>query len=164
MKALAFPFFLSGLVLASAGLHAEDRAFGSWTVECSAPDAGGKCAMTQRVATDPEGKKVVLGAIVERAPQEGRYQVIFRLSRNAYVPAGAGLKIDDHEPKRAPISACDDKVCEVRAWLTPELLTEMRDGKLLVFAFFTPEKKQVSVPVSLSGFGAAYEDLDKRLQ
>jgi invasion protein IalB len=164
MKALAFGFFLGALVLASAGPHAEDRAFGSWTVECSSPDAGEKCAMTQRVATDPEGKKVVLGVIVEGAPQAAQYQVIFRLSRNAYVPAGAGMKIDDHEPKRAPISACDDKVCEVRAWLTPELLTEMRDGKLLDFAFLTAEKKQVSVPVSLAGFGAAYDALGKRLQ
>jgi len=169
MRALSLPLILGGLLLASAAGHAGEqvageRVFGSWTVECSAPAVGGKCAMTQRVATDPEGKKVILGVIVEGSEGDARYQVIFRLSPNIYVAAGAGMKIDDHDAKRAPISACDKKVCEVRAWLTPELLGEMRDGKLLVFAFFTPEKKQVSVPVSLAGFGAAYDELGKRLQ
>lgn len=137
--------------VASSSIH------GSWSVECSGD--GGKCAATQKVTTDPEGVKVVLGVMVEPAKGKGAPQLTFRMSNRAYVPAGAGLKIDDHEPLRAPISGCDAEVCEVRAWLTPELSRQMRGGKLLIFAYFLDSQRQMSLPVSLDGFGGALDRL-----
>ena len=127
---------------------------GSWSVECRDQDR--HCVASQKVATDPEGQKVVLGVIVEPGSAETGPLLTFRLTAKAYLPAGAGMKIDHHEPLRAPISSCDQAVCEVRARLTPQLSSQLSEGKLLIVAFFVDPKKQVSLPVSLQGFDAAF--------
>lgn len=132
---------------------------GSWSVECSGQ--GKHCAATQKVTTDKAGQKTVLGVIVESVSGKVDAQLTFRMTSKAYVPAGAGIKIGKHKPLRAPISSCDDKVCEVRAWLTPELKRQMSSEKLLIFAYFIDAKRQVSLPVSLQGFPAALERLNK---
>jgi invasion protein IalB len=144
---------------AVAGQPAQPVAtYGSWSVECERDAKPARCAATQKVATDPAGEKVVLGVIAETARgRDARPQLTFRFTNRAFVPAGAGLKIDEHEPMRAPISACDDQVCEVRAWLTPELARRMRNGRLLVFAYFLEPGRQLSMPVSLAGFGKALD-------
>jgi invasion protein IalB len=132
---------------------------GSWSVECS--DQGKRCAATQKVATDKAGQQTVLGVILEPAIGKADAQLTFRMTNTAYVPAGAGIKIGNNKPLRAPISSCDDKVCEVRAWLTPELKRQMRTEKLMIFAYFMDAKRQVSLPVSLNGFPAAMDQLAK---
>jgi invasion protein IalB len=126
--------------------------YGAWGVECATENGSQKCLATQIVATDPEGKNVAVGVIVEaNAPGELPY-ITFRFSKMAYVAAGAGLKIDDNEPLRAPITGCDEAVCEVKAQLTENLSTQMRQGKVLIFAYFLDKEKQLSFPVSLDGF------------
>ena len=54
--------------------------------------------------------------------------------------------------ERAPISACDDKVCEVRAWLSDSLRETLTTGKLLRFAYFVDPERQITLPVSLAAW------------
>ena len=148
--------------LAAAEQAPTASVYGSWSVACKGTGTSRRCAATQKVAADRTGEKVVLGVIVEPGRgAERRPQLTFRFTGKAYVPAGAGLKIDDREPLRAPITGCDAKVCEVRAWLVPELAEPMRVGRLLVFAYFFDEKRQISLPVSLHGFGRALDELER---
>ncbi len=132
---------------------------GSWSVECH--DQGKRCAATQKVVTGKTGQNTVLGVILEPGDGKTPPQLTFRMTSKAYVPAGAGIKIGKNKPMQAPISGCDDKICEVRAWLTPELKRQMSSEKLLIFAYFLDAKRQVSLPVSLNGFSAALERLNK---
>ncbi len=150
--------FFSTLVLAQRQTAPAPASIvhGSWSVDCV--DNGNRCIATQKVTTDPAGQKTLLGVIVEpgTAKDSKGPLLTFRFTNQANRTAGAGMKIDQREPQRAPISSCDDKVCEVRAWLTPDLRKQMSNGKLLVFAYFV-DKKQVSLPVSLNGFATALD-------
>jgi invasion protein IalB len=135
--------------------------YGAWSIECQmrAPPTGRTCVATQVVATDPEGKKAVLGVTVNLGEGGSQGIIAIRMSAAAHRPAGAGIKIDDNAPFRSPIGQCDQKLCEVRAWLNEDVLSQMRAGKLLLFAFFVDEKSQVTFPVSLEGFDEAFQAL-----
>lgn len=130
---------------------------GAWSVECK-PRAGSPenvCVASQLVTTDKEAKQVVLGVIVAPTPGQALPHIIFRISPDANREAGAAVKIDAQEAFRIAISQCDTLVCEVRSLMPETLLAQMRTGKLLQFAFFI-EKQQLTYPVSLNGFDAAY--------
>ncbi|MCB1888575.1 MAG: invasion associated locus B family protein [Rhodocyclaceae bacterium] len=150
---------LPAAVLAESVPSGQSAVYGSWSVEC--PAKSGQCAALQKVATDPEGKQVVLGVIIETVAGKAIPQLTFRLPTTAYRQAGAGMKVDDHEPLRAPISACDDKVCEVRAWLSDSLRETLTTGKLLRFAYFVDPERQITLPVSLAGLDQALAHMDK---
>lgn len=146
------------LLLPLSALSAQSsniRDYGSWSVECHGKDGAAPCVATQVVAQDPEAKNVVLGVIVETREAGQLPLLTFRFTNQAFRPAGAGIKIDEYEPYRAPISACDDAVCEVRAELAQEMMDKMRSGNILVFAFFLSKDEQASFPVSLNGFSQA---------
>lgn len=135
---------------------------GAWSVECK-PRAGSPenvCVASQLVTTGKAGKQVVLGVIVAPAKGSDQPHIVFRISPDANRDAGAAVKIDEQEAFRVPISQCDTLVCEVRSLMPVALLAQMRTGKLLKFAFFIG-KQQVTYPVSLEGFNAAFADLQK---
>ena len=118
--------------------------------------------MTQRVATDPEGRKVVLGVTLDLPADATKPRISFRLTPTAYRDARTAIKIDGHQPIRAPITACDANVCEVQAWLEADVVGWMKAGKLLQFAYFLDRERQATFPVSLNGFEAALAALRNR--
>lgn len=155
LSAGALFFVAAGFAEAASSVH------GAWSVDCEgrAGKAQATCVASQKVATDPEGKKVVLGVIVETATGDKKPRIAFRMTSQAYKQAGIAIKIDDHSPARLKIEVCDEKVCEARGWLTDVLLQQMREGRLLRFAFYIDSKNQITYPVSLDGFGAAFDAL-----
>lgn len=138
--------------------------FGAWSVQC-ATAAGWErphCTATQLVATDPAGKKAVLGVTLDRVDTQPKPRIAFRLTAAAYRPAGVAIKIDDFKPMRLPLTNCDDRLCETQAWLDDDVVARMRKGKVLQFAYFLDPKNQATYPVSLMGFTEALAALDKR--
>lgn len=163
-----FPFSAIAItltVITTLSVRAEPQppqTHGAWSVECK-PRAGSPenvCVASQLVTTDKEAKQVVLGVIVAPTPGQASPHIIFRISPGANREAGAAVKIDEQEAFRVSISQCDTHVCEVRSLIPEALLAQMRTGKLLQFAFFI-EKQQLTYPVSLNGFDAAYKALHK---
>lgn len=118
--------------------------------------------MTQRVATDPEGRKVVLGVTLDMPADATKPRISFRLTPTAYREAGAAIKIDDRQPIRTPITACDANVCEVQAWLDADVVGWMKAGRLMQFAYFLDRERQATFPVSLQGFEAALAALREK--
>jgi len=136
--------------------------FGAWSVECKPRVTNGEnpCVASQIVAADAAAKQVVLGVMVAPTPGETLPHIIFRFSPGANIKAGAGVKIDQQEAFRIPITQCDTHICEVRSLMPEALLSQMRSGKLLLFAYFL-EKQQMTTPVPLDGFDAAFAALQK---
>ncbi len=155
MSAGALLWLGADITLAASAVH------GAWSVDCKYQSDTNKtsCVASQKVATDPLGKKVVLGVIVEPVKDDDRSRITFRMSNKAFKPAGIGIKIDDRPPSRLKINACDENICEARGWLTEDLLGQMRGGRLMRFAFFIDRKNQITYPVSLDGFDAAFKVL-----
>ena len=140
--------------------HAQSEDIGRWTLSCDELEGKARCVATQVIAADPAAKQVVLGVTIEHIAGRQLPQLTFRFTNAALREAGAGLKIDDREPLRAPISACDDKVCEVKSFLAGDLEAQMTAGKMLTFAYFLAEnRQQMSVPVSLDGVQQVMDEL-----
>lgn len=133
--------------------------YGAWIYECN-PQAGSEknlCVANQLVV-DKNAKQAVLGVMVGFLPGHPMPHIIFRLSPNANLDKGAAVKVDDLNSLKVPISNCDEKICEVRSFIPKELLSQMRMGKQMLFAFFV-DQKQVTYPVSLNGFDKTYTAL-----
>ena len=158
-------FAITLTVITTLSVRAEPQppqTHGAWSVECK-PRAGSPeniCVASQVVAVGEAGKQAVLGVMVAPTQGEALPHIIFRFSPGANLKAGVGVKIDQQEAFRVPISQCDNHICEVRSLMPEELLAQMRVGRMLQFAYFL-EKQQLTYPVSLNGFDAAYAALHK---
>lgn len=138
--------------------------FGSWSVVC--PQKGIKgvgCHISQAVATDPKGKNVLLGISVSLIGASQQTRIDFRLTPAAAHDAGLGLKIDRSSEFRLPISKCDARVCVASAFLDDAMLARFKKGTLCQVAYRLPNKKQVTLPVSLKGFSEAFANLMQRV-
>ena len=110
-------------------------------------------------ATDPEGRKVVLGISVYFPPLATVATIDFRISSAANAEGGIGLKVDDFPSFKLPISRCDERVCQASGYLKEPLLSQLMAGKLAKIAFLLEDSKQMILPFSLIKFKDAYSEL-----
>ncbi len=143
---------------ADRGQVVERSVHGAWSLACAAQQKQ-RCSLSQVVATDPAGKNVVLGVAVDLFDSATVPTIHFRLSANALREAGLGMKIDETATLRLPIGDCDKQYCQANGRIDDQLMALMRAGKVIQVAFLTAQRKQVTVPVSLSGFDAAIDAL-----
>jgi invasion protein IalB len=157
--------FASVMLTAATGAEAQTGSVhGAWRVECPAADAATRsCFATQSVSTDPEGRKVVLGIVVEANAAVPNARITFRMPPVANPDAGIGVKIDDNPPARLAITGCNAKTCEAQGWLAGDMLRQFRTGRLLRFAYFLDKRNQMTVPVTLDGIDAALNEMQATL-
>ncbi len=134
--------------------------FGDWSLIC--PDKGedkSACFISQSVATDPKGQKVLLGISVSFVGTPNVPRIDFRLTPTAVAEAGIGLKIDNGDEFRLPISECDKRICVASGLLDKNMLARLKNGTFCQLAYILPGGKQMTLPVSLKGFSKAYSNL-----
>lgn len=117
--------------------------------------------ISQRIAVDPQGEKVVLGITVDYADSPTVPTMRIRFSAGANMKAGIGIKIDDRPEMRLAINNCNAQRCESVGRLSPKVLKLWRSGKLAQLVFIEQGGKQVLLPVSLAGFDAALSALGR---
>tara|TARA_R110002073_G_scaffold87564_9_gene207883 strand:- start:1318 stop:1908 length:591 start_codon:yes stop_codon:yes gene_type:complete len=145
-----------------------DATFADWEILCTQIDEAGAiaCEMYQllndgtgspiaeiSIAALPFGSEVAAGATVT-APLE------------TFLPSGLGWRIGDAEEMRIEqFRVCNVVGCFVRMGLTVEEVDAMKAGSnaTVVIAPFVAIDQPIEINVSLSGFTAAYEDLQTRL-
>lgn len=113
------------------------------------------CIANRLVTTTGNHEQVVLGVMV--GVNDFPF-IILRFTAGADNTKGAALKIDKQPYFKVRISSCDQKICEVRAQLTPEFITAMIKGSLMQFSFFLDEQ-QIIYPIGLIGFQSIYTNL-----
>jgi len=147
--------FSFNILLPIEKVHAfTEKIFGSWSLVCTET-----CALSQVTATDPEGRKVVLGVSVYFPPLATMATIDFRISSAAKSEGGIGLKVDDFPSFKLPISRCDERVCQASGYLKEPLLSQFISGKLAKIAFLLEDSKQMILPFSLIQFKEAYSEL-----
>ncbi len=88
--------------------------------------------------------------------------LVITLPLGVFLPTGIQLKVDKgDEAARAPFVQCIKDGCQARVALDGALMDKMKGGKRLRVAFFTPQKKELAFPISLSGFTAAINSIKK---
>lgn len=137
----------------------EER-FGNWILRCmtEAADATRRCEMVQMLGDDKTGQDVLLVAI---GYPEGQTRPVawIILPLGVLLPPGIGLKIDQSEPKGLPFRHCDRGGCATPWPLSETDIAALKQGSELVVIFKDIEGQSLGLPVSLSGFTAAFSRL-----
>ena len=133
--------------------------FGDWATACEVnAESRRVCHIFQRVTVKESGKSLLHAAVAWPASDE-RPVAIFNLPLGIALPPGVVIKVDAGEPSRLPFSTCTRGGCRVGLKLTEEMVKNLKRGKQLVLTFAGPDAKAYKVPLSLTGFTKAYDNL-----
>jgi invasion protein IalB len=75
------------------------------------------------------------------------------------LPAGLGLKIDDKDVGRAGFVRCLATGCIAEVVLEDPLINQLKTGATATFIVFQTPEEGIGIPVSLGGFGQAFDSL-----
>lgn len=152
---------------ASGAPAVQEQLFGAWSLTCPQQPSGA-CVLSQAVARDPQGRQVVLGAIVlmtapaPKAKPQPRLE--FRMSAQAVPQAGLGLKIGDGPEYKLKMSACTAKACSAMGWLDAPLRKALQAAPAAQVAFLMPPRQQVLVPLNLTGLEEGLKALERSVR
>lgn len=162
------PLLAAALVAAALGsVRPEARAqgmvrntFGDWQLRCETP-AGAQaeqCAIVQHVAAEDRPKFSLLVIALKTADGASRLlRVVAPLG--VFLPKGLGLKIDQTDVGRAGFVRCLSTGCIAEVAMPDELINQLKNGKEATFILFDTPEEGVGIPISLNGFGQAFDAL-----
>ena len=137
------------------------KKFKDWTVVCEKMPSTGKelCNIFQNVTNDK--KKVVLQVAIGYRPDSSEPQALFTLPLGVLLQPGIEFKGGTAEAMRIPFSVCVKNGCVAITKLEPATIKGMKAGTKGGVKFAAAQKQIIEIPVSLSGFTAAFNSLEK---
>lgn len=134
--------------------------FGEWQVRCETP-AGAKaeqCALVQSVQAEDKPNVTLVVIVLKTADGRSRLlRVIAPLG--VLLPSGLGLRIDQNDVGRAGFVRCLPSGCVAEVVMDDDLLGKLKAGQLATFIVFQTPEEGIGIPVSMNGFGKAFESL-----
>jgi invasion protein IalB len=144
---------------AGAGVGQVDES--SWAKLCTKNEQTGnkQVCLVQHWGLDPE-TGIVLGTTDVRSVEgEDKQTLLVTLTTNysLALPVGVHIEIDGSEPISLRYIVCFGTSCQAESELTKDNLDKMRKGKQMVVSAITMQEQKMSFPVTLTGFGTAYD-------
>lgn len=121
-----------------------------------------QCGMLQSTSST-ERKNIALTLVMGTSKQKDKTVTMMRIlvPIGVYLPLGIALEIDGAPVGRVPFIRCLPQICTAFAETTADTLTKMRKGAKANFIIYEAPGVGLTLPISLSGFTAAYNDLIK---
>ncbi len=121
-----------------------------------------QCGMLQSTASS-ERKNIALTLVMGTSKQNDKTVTMMRIlvPIGVYLPLGIALEIDGSPVGRVPFIRCLPQICTAFAETTDETLGKMRKGANANFITYEAPGVGLTLPISLQGFTAAYNDLKK---
>ncbi len=159
-----WPVFLLPSV-AGAEVHSED--FQDWRMVCETVDGTEHCRMFQRLSVTQEGKSqaLLLASIGFIDDEDGKRLPTLRLTTplGVILPAGLAVNVDQGKPDDLPFHICLPEGCMTETGLSARGIADMKGGRSMHVTYRVAGLPQpVAIGLSLMGFTAAYEALEKR--
>jgi len=145
--------------------------FGDWKVACQDATAavvkqgGAKraCGMSITVQDD-KSKQLGLTVMLRKQKKADKttmstIQVITPVG--VYLPVGIAVEIDGNAAGRLPYARCLPQFCLAFSEIRPTTLEKLQKGSSANFIIYEAPGVSVPLAVSLKGFTAAYDSLDK---
>lgn len=131
------------------------------TQETAAPDKK-QCGMVQTARSD-KNPKVGLTLVMVKTRQNDKDIVMMRVMApiGVFLPTGVALEIDGTAIGRVPFTRCLPQVCIAFAEAQATTLEKMRKGNAANFIIYEAPGLGLPMKISLSGFSAAYDALNK---
>lgn len=121
-----------------------------------------QCGMLQSTSS-AERKNIALTLVMGTSKQGEKTVTMMRIlvPIGVYLPLGIALEIDGAPVGRVPFIRCLPQICTAFAETTAETLGKMRKGAKANFIIYEAPGVGLTLPISLQGFTAAYNDLQK---
>ena len=136
---------------------ASPAAQAGWAARCTSANrtAPLECAMEQTAVLTKTGQLIVLVNI--RVPADTRAPVaLVQLPLGLNLPGGAKIQVDDGKATDLQIQTCENRGCYAGSPITPDLLAALKSGKQLKVSFQNLAKENITIPIPLADFAAAY--------
>ena len=134
--------------------------FGDWQMRCETPAgaAAEQCALVQNVVAEDRPSVTLVIIVLKTADGKSRLlRVVAPLG--ILLPSGLGLKIDQADIGRAGFVRCLSSGCVAEVVMEESLVNQFRNGQTATFVVFQTPEEGIGIPVSLQGFGQAYDAL-----
>ncbi len=129
-----------------------------WIVNCASLTGQVSCEAVQRLTIKKTGQ-LLLGITVRLPKGAKDPTMMVQLPHGMFLPPGVSLQIDEKPAKKEPVQTCDAKGCYVGLAIDASLLKTLKSGKSLTVSFQNLAKKEIRIPIALSGFAEAYTKL-----
>ncbi len=129
-----------------------------WNARCTSASRAAplECAMEQTAVLSKTGQLIVLVNI--RVPADTKAPVaLVQLPLGLHLPGGAKLHVDDGKATDLQIQTCENRGCYAGSAIAPDLLAALRSGKQLKVSFQNLGKENITIPIPLTDFAAAYD-------
>jgi len=130
-----------------------------WTVVCDTPAQLGReiCLIVQQKNMKGSNEPFIRVEI-GYSPQNGEPLLLATISTSLGLTLAQGLEIqvDEREAVRFAFGSCIANGCVVAVNLTQEQVTSLKRGNEARFTFQDTQGRRITVPISLSGFTAAF--------
>jgi invasion protein IalB len=132
--------------------------YGSWTLSCSAEEAG--CRIFQALYRAGDKARLIQVALLASAGDGDGLVLRAVTPLGAKLARGAVLIIDDGEPVSVPFDTCRQSGCLAETHLTPELVAALRaELTLAVLVVGADTDQTVRFELSLGGVSRALDRL-----
>lgn len=155
---------IAAFVFSGAAAYAQDAAPvqspapAPWGTSCTSEgrDAPTQCKMEQRVVLSDSG---ALLASVTIQPVAGATapMMVIRVPYGIHFPAGLRMAVDGSALETLPFQTCDAQGCFAGGPTNEALIDRLEAGNNLEITFQDQMQRNITVPVSLNGFTAAFE-------
>jgi invasion protein IalB len=144
---------------------------GDWKLQCentpddqpaTGNDSKKQCGMVQ-TARNEKNPKVGLTLVLVKTRQNDKDLVMMRVMApiGVFLPTGVALEIDGAAIGRVPFTRCLPQVCIAFAEAQATTIEKMRKGNAANFIIYEAPGLGLPMKISLSGFSAAFEALNK---
>ncbi|MEO1205976.1 MAG: invasion associated locus B family protein [Pseudomonadota bacterium] len=129
-----------------------------WAVQCNNPGQGLVCRATQNIFITKTRQRL-LSVAVSKPSGDKNLAMLIQLPHGLFLPGGLSLKVDDDAAKQLAVQTCDQSGCYAGHPIDTALLSKLKSGSRLTISFQNLQKKTMSIPVPLSGFGDAVQKI-----
>lgn len=133
-----------------------------WQIRCeTAPGAPGEqCALVQSVTAEDRPNVGLTVIILKTADQKTRILRVFA-PLGVLLSKGVGLNIDQNFIGSANFERCLQNGCMANVQMDEKLIAQLKSGKQAIFLIYQTPEEGIGIPLSLSGFSAGFDRLDK---
>ncbi len=149
-----------GFVPRSNAAPKDGQVFQDWMVKCEGGEGvAERCVAFQNIVVTQSRQQLLVLAAGYLGPK-GEPWLVLTVPLGVLLQAGVALKADEAQRFDAPFKICTAKGCEAGILLDDILLRNLRAGLVARIAFMDGiTGRQITVPVSLKGFSAAFRTL-----
>lgn len=132
-----------------------------WTVVCEKLPKTQKeaCYVFQNVTNDKG--TVVMRIAIAYLPEKTKSQALITLPLGVLLQPGIEFKGGAAEAFRVPFGVCVKNGCVAITELDDTIIKSMKSGTKGSVKFFVSQKKTIEISISLSGFTAAWDSIEK---